>query len=499
MTNGAVIGLGGFRSQATVALSAAGQLVAACPLERLTRVRGLGFRDARWPSEAIATNLSAAGLPPGTTSDVLAAEPELARFGGRTCRTVDHHCAHAASAFFTSPFERAAVVVCDTSGQEVSAWHGSGHDLRQHDFPWRGPGFARVYSDLAARLGASSGQERVIEDLARLLPDGPDPAAPAMVRYRDQSLMVSPRVAERVDPSLGGTVEGSRVARGILHSIGQALLDFLTEVRASVDEPNLCVAGGLFHNAYLNALVARSPHFARTFVPVSCGNGGLAAGAALLGMARRQALPADASSPFLGPGYSNGDIKVVLENCKLTYAALDDHRLVDAVVSELHRGRLVGWFRDRMEWGPRALGNRSIFADPLSEYASENLNRFLKHRPSYRSYGLVVCNEDVSTYFEGPPLSPYMECEYRVRDPRLFRGILPPGADRLRVQTVAPQSTALRSLLKTFGELTGVPVLVNTSLNGFHEPIACTPRDAVRIFYGTGLDAMAIGSFWLTK
>ena len=156
-------------------------------------------------------------------------------------------------------------------------------------------------------------------------------------------------------------------ARVILQTIGQALLDFLAEVRASTDEPNLCVAGGLFHNAYLNALVAQSPHFERTFVPVSCGNGGLAAGAALLGMAQRQAVPAAASSPFLGPGYGNGDINVVLENCKLTYTALDDERLIDAVVSALQSGRLVAWFRDRMEWGPRALGNRSIFADPLSE------------------------------------------------------------------------------------------------------------------------------------
>jgi carbamoyltransferase len=495
----AVIGLGGFRSHATVAVSSAGELVAACPLERLTRVRGLGFRDAIWPSEAIAANLHAAGVPRDVMPDVLAAGPEFALFDGRTCRTVDHHNAHAASAFFTSPFERAAVIVCDTSGQEVSVWRGLRHDLGKQDFPWRGAGFARLYSDLAARLGASSGQERLVEDLARLIPDTLDDAALPLVRYRDHSLMVSPKLAERVDARPEATVARSEAARVILQTIGHAFLDFLADVRASIDEPNLCVAGGLFHNAYLNALVAQSPHFERTFVPVSCGNGGLAAGAALLGMARRQAVPAAASSPFLGPGYGNGDIKVVLENCKLTYTALDDERLIDAVVSELQSGRLVAWFRDRMEWGPRALGNRSIFADPLSEYASENLNRFLKQRPSYRSYGLVVCDEDVATYFEGPPRSPHMECEYRVRDPRLFRGILPRGADRLRVQTVGAESTALRSLLRTFGQLTGVPVLVNTSLNGFHEPIACTPRDAVRIFYGTGLDAMAIGSFWLTK
>ena len=123
----AVIGLGGFRSHATVAVSSAGELVAACPLERLTRVRGLGFRDAIWPSEAIAANLHAAGVPRDVMPDVLAAGPEFALFDGRTCRTVDHHNAHAASAFFTSPFDRAAVIVCDTSGREVSVWRGLRH------------------------------------------------------------------------------------------------------------------------------------------------------------------------------------------------------------------------------------------------------------------------------------------------------------------------------------------------------------------------------------
>jgi carbamoyltransferase len=295
------------------------------------------------------------------------------------------------------------------------------------------------------------------------------------------------------------SAENGRGPRGLLQAIGQALQDFLVDVRAALDEPYVCVAGGFFHNAYLNTLVARSPSFARTFVPVSCGNGGLAAGAALLGMAHRKSVPPAASSPFLGPGYDNHDIKGVLENCKLSYAVLDDERLISAVVSALQRGQLVAWFRDRMEWGPRALGNRSIFANPLSEYASENLNRFLKQRPSYRSYGLVVCEGDAATYFDGPLGSPHMECEYCVRDPRLFAGILPAGGDRLRVQTVGDGVPLLRALLKAFGRATGVPVLVNTSFNGFHEPIACSPRDAVRIFYGTGLDAMAIGSFWLTK
>ena len=432
-------------------------------------------------------------------SDVIGAEPEFAQFGGRSCRLVEHHGAHAASAFFTSPFTRAAVVVCDTSEQQVSVWRGMGQDLWREEFPWRGPGFARVYSDLAERLGVPRGAERVVEDLARLVPNDAALEWPELVRYRDHALFVSPRVTDWVDATRGDLVEQAPGAQAFLHSLAQALLEFLADVRATIDEPNLCVAGGLFHNAYLNARVARSPLYQDVFVPVSCGNGGLAAGAALLGMQGRRASAPGASTPFLGPGYGNRDIKAVLENCKLTYAALDEHALEDRAIAAMKKGMLVAWFRDRMEWGPRALGNRSILADPTSEYASENLNTFLKHRPWYRSYGLVVCQEDVATYFDGPPHSAHMECEYRVRDPHLFRSILPQGANRLRVQTLPAEASALRSLLKGIGQLTGVPVLVNTSFNGFHEPIACTPRDAVRIFYGTGLDAMAIGSFWSTK
>jgi carbamoyltransferase len=152
-----------------------------------------------------------------------------------------------------------------------------------------------------------------------------------------------------------------------------------------------------------------------------------------------------------------------------------------------------------MEWGARALGNRSILASPAIPYTLENLNVFLKHREPHRSYGVSVCLEDAPRFFEGPPASPFMEFEYAAKDPDSFRHLMPFKTNRLRVQTVEHVPALFRRLLKMFGEASALPVLVNTSFNGFHEPIVCTPRDAVRVFYGTGLDMAVLGNFVLEK
>jgi len=153
-----------------------------------------------------------------------------------------------------------------------------------------------------------------------------------------------------------------------------------------------------------------------------------------------------------------------------------------------------------MEWGPRALGARSILANPFSPYVLENLNRFLKQREPWRGYALSGLDASVREHFDGPPASPYMECDFTPRDRSRFRHVLPgPRAD-VRVHTVGDaEPPRFRRLLQAFGEATGVPILVNTSFNGFSEPIVCSPRDAVRVFYGSGVDTLVLGEFVVTK
>jgi carbamoyltransferase len=154
-----------------------------------------------------------------------------------------------------------------------------------------------------------------------------------------------------------------------------------------------------------------------------------------------------------------------------------------------------------MEWGPRALGARCILANPTAPYVLENLNRFLKRRDPWRGYALSGLHESLATHFEGPESAPFMECDYRPRDVARFREALPSADAAVRVHSVSAADGLphFRRLLEAFGEATGLPFLINTSFNGFHEPIVCSPRDAVRVFYGTGLDVLVVNQFVLRK
>src|SRR5262249_5896693 len=201
----------------------------------------------------------------------------------------------------------------------------------------------------------------------------------------------------------------------------------------------------------------------------------------------------------LGPEFSLHEIKAVLDNCKLSYDYLSNGQLVNQIVEALARGQLVGWFQGRMEWGPRALGNRSILASPVAPYVLENLNGYLKQRETHRTYGVAICAEDLPRYFRGPSRSSFMEFEYEVLDRDLLRPLIPQNVSRLRVQTLEKSAGSFYQLVRAFGDATGVPMLVNTSFNGFNEPIVCTPRDAIRVFYGTGLDMMVLDSLILKK
>jgi carbamoyltransferase len=205
---------------------------------------------------------------------------------------------------------------------------------------------------------------------------------------------------------------------------------------------------------------------------------------------------------YWGPAYSNQDIKLVLENCKARFRWHDsDEPEIAETIRLLEAGKIVAWYRGAAEFGPRALGNRSLLASPWAEYVRENLNEYIKHREAYRPFALAVPAEDAERYFEASEASRFMATLVRAKPEArgLLEGFLLPG-DRVRLHVVERAANPeLWQLLRRFGERAPAPILVNTSFNLFGEPLVISPRDAVRSYFCSGTDALVIGSFSLTK
>jgi len=210
----------------------------------------------------------------------------------------------------------------------------------------------------------------------------------------------------------------------------------------------------------------------------------------------------DLGNLCLGPSFNAEEIKQVLENCKLRFRyLLTTEEIVERAVEQLSENKIVAWAHGRMEFGPRALGNRSILASPLDPYSTENLNTYIKHREPFRKFAASVPAELAAEYFEVGPNARFLATVGTAREPyrKQFESAILAG-DLIRVHSVAQQDNPLYwRLLHRAGKATGLPVLYNTSFNLFGEPLVCTPRDAVRSFYSSGIDAMFIGSFLLQK
>ncbi len=356
---------------------------------------------------------------------------------------IDHHFAHASSAFLTSPFEAATIVVCDDESPEVSVWEGRGTTVEKVEWPWHGPGFATLYSAFAQILGFASGNhDQRMEALARLEPSAGGHALEPLVDLAPDRLVLPPGWQSGVDAWIGteartlGSRESAAAAAALQSRIGDLLIEFLTEVRRrSPTAERLCVGGSLFYNSYFNSRVKSSGVFTDVFVPIDPGNAGLAVGNGLYasGNTRRSV------TPFLGPVYGDEDTLATLNNCKLNYTWMSETEAISASVEALMRGRMVGWFDGPMEWGARALGARSIVASPFSPYVLENLNRFLKHRAPWRGYALSGPEEAVRRHFDGPDRSPFMECDYLPKDRDRFRHVLPGPNAAIRVHTVGDE------------------------------------------------------------
>lgn len=502
-----LLGVSGARQNAAVAAVIDGRFAAFCEQERVTRVRSIGLTPGVLPQQAMDAVLERVGRADADITAFATAEASAVMPEGIAPCTVEHHRAHAATAAFTSPFDSAVVLVCDQhADRPISVWRFENGGLVQYPWPWVGPGFASLYSDGTHLFGFPSRSEYRLEALART---AEEPRATekmsAAIAYDGAGIRLDPRWTSTIVDQLANCHgpnhlrHTAAVASSFQRCLGDALVAFVADIRRALPFDNLCLGGGLFYNTYFNTRVVESRVFTRVFVPANPGNPGLAAGAPLAIAAETQAISTRSSDPFLGPRYTPETVKATLENCKLTYDFLSEREVIDATVDALRRGQLVGWFQGAMEWGPRSLGNRSILANPFAPHVLENLNAYLKQREPYRAYGLSVCAEDAPHYFSVCAPSAFMELEYGLLDHEKFRHVLPEGVRRLRVQTIGDQPALFRQLHQEFGRATGAGVLVNTSFNGFHEPMVCSPRDAVRVFYGGGLDMAVLGSFVIRK
>jgi carbamoyltransferase len=491
---------------AAALIDASGGTVRACEENRLSRARQAPTSGP--PELAIAALLGAGGY---RTTDIASTgiirDPDMRDWAtAGVSIDVDAHQAHADYARRVASADDALCVVCDsTTAAGWTAWRGrQGESLKRIDADLGRFPLTHVYGELTQALGLTvMRDEHLVESLARSGRADQDAIA-GQITCGAEGISVPPAFRSTVDAAISSAADAHRARRDIAASVqqrlGQCLVELLRRLSSSVGglsrPPGLFLSGGLFFNTHFTTAAAQSGIFTDTYVAAHPGRNGAAVGAAL---SAASAASPSLSSPYLGPDYDAAAVKEALDNCKLSYDLLRPEKLYDITLHALGRGRLVGWYHGAMEWGPRALGHRSVLADPLSPHVLDNLNGFLKQRPSYRGYGVSVPLSRLADFFEGPPASPYMQYEYRPRDRERFRPILPPGVETLRVHTVDDSEPRFLRLLNLWGEKTGAPVLVNTSFNGFHEPLVCSPRDAIRVFYGTGLDMLALEDFLLRK
>jgi carbamoyltransferase len=440
------------------------------------------------------------------------------------CRGVAHHLSHSACAYFTSPFDHAAVLTVDGQGEDESGslgeWRGTQyrHIRSIHSPDSVGIIYGLITDFLGMRAAwdeykvmgmASYGDpERFapqFRNLVKLLPDGRYRThRTAMVfepGYCNEMLSNVFRLAPRV-PGEPFAQMHFDLAAGLQGMTESVVFHLLRHLRENSQSANLCLAGGVFQNSVMNGKILRSGLFQRVHIPPVPGDHGGSLGAALhvYHDVARSARRDIQFSVFAGPEYTDSEIEVSLKQHKssVSYSAPSD--LLSVAASRLASGQILGWFQGRMEYGPRALGHRSILASPLRREMKDAVNQRIKHREDFRPFAGAVPVERASEFFELDSPSPHMQFVVPVRHPSGDRIPAVVHKGTCRAQTVdSAEDPLFHALLVEVGRTTGYPVLLNTSFNDADEPIVCSPVDAIRSFLRTNLDALVIGSFLVER
>jgi carbamoyltransferase len=464
-----------------------------------------------------------------------------------------HHHSHAASCYYPSPFDEAAILVMDGVGEwsTTSMGRGQGRDvtlLKEIRFPHS---LGLLYSAFTYYLGfevnegeykvmglAPYGEPRyakdILDNLIDLKSDGSFRLDMDYFNYATGLTMTN----ARFDALFGapprhvdGRPIGQRemdLARSLQAVTEEAVLRIVRTLHAETGSRNLCLAGGVALNCVANGRILREGPFQDIWIQPAAGDAGGALGVALaIAHAEGAVRPAlngwrdRMDGAYLGPSYGADEIRAVLDRHGARYELVADDALYERIARSLAAEKVVGWFQGRMEFGPRALGNRSILGDPRSPRMQRTLNMKIKYRESFRPFAPAVLGEEVADWFEIDRASPYMLLVAPVREDRRRamteeeRGLTGlsllnvPRSDipavthvdySARVQTVdAKTNPRFHRLIAEFGRLTGCPVLVNTSFNIRDEPIVCSPEDAYRCFMGTEMDTLVMENFVLEK
>jgi carbamoyltransferase len=538
----AVLGLNAVFHDSAAALVIDGETVAATEEERLSRRKHgkepVAFATWELPERAAAWCLSEAGIEPGELDavaysyDPALVGPERAaddpwdwlrtKFVQRAprflatalpgldperVRFVPHHLAHAASAYHGAGWERCAVLVLDGRGEGASQLAGHRRDGRFEPLAAQAlpHSLGLLYEELTEHLGfrrssdeykvmamASYGRPRMLGELRELVRgDGAGGFRTDPVAWQE----LAPRLAAGGDD---WTPRHADLAASVQARLEEVLLELCEWLHAETGEEKLAMAGGVALNCVANSRLARESPFARIWVQPAAGDSGTALGAAthvseLLGVE-----PRPLRSAALGRGWSEPEIEAWLRTAAVPFERSDD---VAAEVAEaLAEDKVVAWFQGRSEWGPRALGHRSLLADPRSPDNLERLNE-IKGREQFRPVAPMVLEERAAAIFDGPLPSPHMLFTHKVSPLWVERLPAVTHVDgTARIQTVDRREEPLVArMLSEFERRTGVPVVVNTSLNTAGRPMVDDPRDALECFGSAPIDLLAIGPFLVSR
>jgi len=459
-------------------------------------------------------------------------QEEIVSFYGRSeapeLRFFPHHKSHAATAFFLSPFEEALVCTVDGSGdhQCATVWHGEGgkltllHEITiPHSVGWfyaaitEYLGFAAYDGEYKVMGLAAYGRENLEyrEALEKVICPGPQGfdyvVDPKYVHHGDHTY--SGRFTDHLVDLLGFAPRQGRrpierrhedLAFEAQHALERHVTRLLRHFRKTTGLDKLCLGGGVALNVKMNSTINRSGLFDEMFIfPIPSDSGtGIGAAAGIYNELTGKR-PSPLKHVYLGPDFSDEQIEAQLSSCGLVYRRPGN--LEEDAADMLASGKVLGWFQNSLEGGPRALGGRSILADPRDVDARDRVNSAIKFREYWRPFCPSVTEESASRFMNRATRAPYMIMAFEATEEAVRRV---PGVvhidHTMRAQTVdAEANPRYYQLLKAFERKTGVPVLLNTSFNIKGEPIVCSPRDALRTFWSTGLDALVIGPFVVEK